>query len=45
MGCPPEVLHSAMRFSFSHTLRLTDIEEATRRIARAVNECREKLDD
>lgn len=36
MGVSPEVLQSAMRFSFSSLLSLEEVEEAARRIAAAV---------
>ncbi len=36
MGVPDEVLRSALRFSFAATLNLTDIDEATRRIAASI---------
>jgi cysteine desulfurase len=40
MQVPPEVLHSAMRFSFSPVLTEADVEEASRRIATVVERLR-----
>ncbi len=40
MGLPPALLHSAMRFSLSHLLTETQIDEASRRIAEAVRQMR-----
>lgn len=40
MGAPDEVLHSAMRFSFSHLLAEADIEEAASRVCFAVKQIR-----
>ena len=36
MGCPEEVLHSALRFSLSHLNTETEIARAVERIAAAV---------
>jgi cysteine desulfurase len=41
MGLPDEVLHSAMRFSFSALLSEDEAEEAARRVARVVQRLRE----
>jgi cysteine desulfurase len=41
MGVPDEVLHSAMRFSFSHLLSAAEVTEAAERIARVVRRLRE----
>lgn len=40
MGVPEEVLHSAMRFSLSHLLTETEIDEAARRITAVVERLR-----
>jgi cysteine desulfurase len=40
MGVPEEVLHSAMRFSFSSLLREAEVDEAARRIASVVRRLR-----
>jgi cysteine desulfurase len=40
MGVPPDVLRSAMRFSFSHLLTLTEVEEAARRVVHVVRRLR-----
>jgi cysteine sulfinate desulfinase/cysteine desulfurase-like protein len=40
MGCLPEVLHSAMRFSLSHLHAEAEIEAAADRIATAVRDLR-----
>jgi cysteine desulfurase len=40
MGVPDDVLHSAMRFSFSHLLSMDDVEEASRRVVQQVRLCR-----
>jgi cysteine desulfurase len=44
MGVPEEVLHSAIRFSFSALLREEDVEVAVRRIAILVRGLREGID-
>jgi cysteine desulfurase len=41
MDVPEDVLHSAMRFSFSHLLREDEVEEAARRIETVVRRLRE----
>src|SRR5204862_6523666 len=41
MGVPDEVLHSAMRVSFSHLVSETEVEEAARRVAEAVGRQRQ----
>lgn len=45
MGVPEEVLHSAMRFSFSPLLTEEEVEEAARRIARVVDRLRQSGDE
>jgi cysteine sulfinate desulfinase/cysteine desulfurase-like protein len=40
MGCAPEVLHSAVRFSWSHLLSELDLHRATRHIISSVNDLR-----
>ena len=40
MGAPPEILHAAMRFSFSPLLEAAEVAEAARRIAKCVNRLR-----
>src|SRR5207248_3940690 len=45
MGAPPDVLHSAMRFSFSHLLSLAEAEEAARRVVRVVQRLRSTSSD
>jgi cysteine desulfurase len=45
MGVPPELLHSAMRFSFHSFLTEEEIDEATNRIARVVARLRETEDE
>ena len=40
MGLPPELLHSAVRFSFSHLLSVAEVEEAARRIVRVCQRLR-----
>lgn len=40
MGCPPDVLHSAMRFSFSHETSEADLVEGAQRIGQAVRALR-----
>ncbi|MEI7686585.1 MAG: cysteine desulfurase family protein [Planctomycetota bacterium] len=40
MGAPPEILHAAMRFSFSPLLEAAEVAEASRRIAKCVNRLR-----
>jgi cysteine desulfurase len=41
MGCPPEQLRSALRFSFSHQTTPEEAREAAQRIAAAVRELRQ----
>jgi cysteine desulfurase len=41
MNVPDDVLHSAMRFSFSHLLTEAEVIEAARRIAEVVNRLRD----
>ena len=43
MGVPPEVLHSAMRFSFNHLLSDEDVDDAAGRIAAVVARLRTLL--
>jgi cysteine desulfurase len=45
LGVPAEVLHSAMRFSFSPLLNEAEVDEAARRIAGVVQRLRETLPD
>jgi cysteine desulfurase len=40
MGCPPEVLHSAMRFSLSHLHTEEEMDWAAKRIIQAVRQLR-----
>ncbi len=40
MGVPPDALHSAMRFSFSHLNTAADIDEAAHRVVAVVNRLR-----
>ncbi len=42
MQVPPDVLHSAMRFSFSPLLTVAEIEEGAKRIVRVVNRLRDR---
>jgi cysteine sulfinate desulfinase/cysteine desulfurase-like protein len=44
MGVPEELLHSAMRFSFSSLVTEADVDEAARRIAAVVNRLRQTSD-
>jgi cysteine desulfurase len=45
MGAPEEVLHSAMRFSFSALLSEAEVDEAARRIVAVVNRLRQSRED
>lgn len=42
MGCPPEVLHSAIRFSLSHLNTEAEVELAAERISAAVRQLRQQ---
>jgi cysteine desulfurase len=44
MGCPEPVLHSAVRLSFNHSLRIDELESAAIRIIRVVEELRQHAD-
>ena len=44
MGKTGDVLHSAMRFSFSPLTSCADVDEAARRIAQCVNRLRQASD-
>ncbi len=44
MAVPPDVLRSAMRFSFSHLLTLAEAEEAARRVIHVVRRLRDTLE-
>jgi cysteine desulfurase len=45
LGVPRDVLHSAMRFSFSHLLTEEEIDEAACRIAEVVTRLRQAAEE